>query len=64
MDESVLTQSEKNVRIKLEMLGGFSAGVVGTVIGYPLDLVKMRMQTGSHTRSFVGAGYEILRSGK
>lgn len=30
-----------------ESIGGFSAGVVGTVIGFPLDLVKTRMQTGS-----------------
>ncbi len=59
-----MRETEKNVSIKLEMLGGFSAGVVGTVIGYPLDLVKTRMQTGSHTRSFVGVGYEILRSGE
>ncbi|GMI00261.1 hypothetical protein TrVE_jg1821 [Triparma verrucosa] len=28
-----------------ESFGGFSAGVVGTIIGFPLDLVKTRMQT-------------------
>ena len=28
-----------------ESFGGFSAGVIGTVIGFPLDLVKTRLQT-------------------
>lgn len=28
-----------------EAVGGFSAGVVGTVIGFPLDTIKTRMQT-------------------
>eukprot|EP00520_Triparma_pacifica_P004886 CAMPEP_0118663050 /NCGR_PEP_ID=MMETSP0785-20121206/17182_1 /TAXON_ID=91992 /ORGANISM="Bolidomonas pacifica, Strain CCMP 1866" /LENGTH=277 /DNA_ID=CAMNT_0006556683 /DNA_START=73 /DNA_END=902 /DNA_ORIENTATION=- len=30
-----------------DIFGGFTAGVVGTVIGYPLDTIKTRMQTGS-----------------
>ncbi len=33
------------INLKVEALGGFSAGIIGTVIGYPLDLVKTRMQT-------------------
>mmetsp|Transcript_22130 Transcript_22130/g.46689 ORF Transcript_22130/g.46689 Transcript_22130/m.46689 type:complete len:363 (+) Transcript_22130:246-1334(+) len=28
-----------------EAIGGFSAGIVGTLLGFPLDLVKTRMQT-------------------
>jgi hypothetical protein len=28
-----------------EAIGGFAAGVVGTLLGFPLDLVKTRMQT-------------------
>ena len=28
-----------------EVFGGFAAGVVGTLLGFPLDLVKTRMQT-------------------
>ena len=28
-----------------EVIGGFAAGVVGTLLGFPLDLVKTRMQT-------------------
>lgn len=28
-----------------EVVGGFAAGVVGTLLGFPLDLVKTRMQT-------------------
>eukprot|EP00978_Attheya_sp_CCMP212_P022787 scaffold68547_cov59-Attheya_sp.AAC.6 len=34
-----------------EAVGGLSAGIVGTVIGYPLDLIKTRMQTSSATQS-------------
>ena len=31
---------------KREAFGGFTAGVVGTVIGFPLYTIKTRMQTG------------------
>jgi solute carrier family 25 carnitine/acylcarnitine transporter 20/29 len=53
----------KHVNLKLEMIGGASAGVVGTVIGYPLDLVKTRMQTSliSNQESFIRVGYRIAR---
>ncbi|GMI16809.1 hypothetical protein TrLO_g2155 [Triparma laevis f. longispina] len=37
-----------------ESFGGFSAGVVGTIIGFPLDLVKTRMQT-SATSSLISS---------
>ncbi len=30
-----------------EAIGGFTAGIAGTVLGYPLDLLKTRMQTGT-----------------
>mmetsp|Transcript_12716 Transcript_12716/g.19173 ORF Transcript_12716/g.19173 Transcript_12716/m.19173 type:complete len:284 (+) Transcript_12716:129-980(+) len=33
------------MKIKDEAIGGLSAGIVGTVIGFPLDLIKTRMQT-------------------
>lgn len=33
------------MKIKDEAVGGLSAGIVGTVIGFPLDLIKTRMQT-------------------
>lgn len=43
-----MEQSKKvEVNLKVEALGGLAAGVIGTVIGYPLDLVKTRMQTSS-----------------
>lgn len=32
---------------------GFGAGVVGTVIGFPFDLVKTRMQTGSTSQTSI-----------
>jgi solute carrier family 25 (mitochondrial carnitine/acylcarnitine transporter), member 20/29 len=31
-----------------EALGGLSAGIVGTIIGFPLDTIKTRMQTQHH----------------
>ena len=37
------------MKLRDETIGGFAAGVTGTVIGYPLDLVKTRMQTASST---------------
>lgn len=51
------------VNIKLEMIGGAAAGVIGTVIGYPLDLVKTRMQTSlnSNQNGFLRVGYNIAR---
>lgn len=34
-----------------EVIGGFAAGVVGTLLGFPLDLVKTRMQTQASSSS-------------
>jgi solute carrier family 25 carnitine/acylcarnitine transporter 20/29 len=48
-----------------EALGGLSAGIIGTVIGFPLDLVKTRMQTGGSAtanQSIVGVGRHILKT--
>ena len=46
-----------------EALGGLSAGVVGTVIGFPLDVVKTRMQTGSSNgKSIFSIGKGIVRN--
>ena len=49
-----------------ETIGGFAAGVVGTLLGFPLDLVKTRMQTqrtsGTTTRSTVSLLTHILRT--
>ena len=33
------------LNMQLEALGGLCAGIVGTVVGFPLDLIKTRMQT-------------------
>jgi solute carrier family 25 (mitochondrial carnitine/acylcarnitine transporter), member 20/29 len=44
--------SLQTVNFGEEALGGLAAGIVGTVIGFPLDLIKTRLQTGSGT----GAG--------
>ena len=49
-----------------EVVGGFSAGVIGTLLGYPLDLAKTRMQTqltsGDKTRSTISLLSHILRT--
>ena len=53
----------KDLNLGEEALGGLSAGVVGTVIGFPLDLVKTRMQTGSATgKSMFGIGRAIVQN--
>jgi len=52
------------MNLKVEALGGFSAGVVGTIIGYPLDLVKTRMQTTAQGDGFVRVGSRIVRQGE
>ena len=45
-----------------ETLGGISAGVIGTLIGYPLDVVKTRMQySRSSSPNFVAAVRDIAR---
>jgi hypothetical protein len=48
-----------------EALGGFSAGVIGTVIGYPLDVIKTHMQTSSGattSTSFWRIGSSLVRT--
>jgi hypothetical protein len=56
-------QSWNELHLGEEALGGLSAGVVGTVIGFPLDVVKTRMQTGSSNgKSIFSVGKEIVRN--
>jgi len=46
-----------------EALAGLSAGILGTVIGYPLDTVKTRMQTSSSSsRSILATASHIVRN--
>jgi len=47
-----------------EVIGGASAGVVGTLLGFPLDLAKTRMQTSSSeaTRGALSLLLHIFRS--
>ena len=55
------------VNLKLEAMGGLAAGVVGTVIGYPLDLIKTRMQTStksSRSNNMLNTGMNIVRKGE
>jgi len=49
------------MKLHEEALGGLSAGVVGTVIGYPLDLIKTRMQTSSSNDGMRRLGVSIFR---
>uniref|UniRef100_A0A7S1UXL1 Mitochondrial carrier protein n=1 Tax=Grammatophora oceanica TaxID=210454 RepID=A0A7S1UXL1_9STRA len=45
-----------------EAFGGLSAGIVGTVIGFPLDLVKTRMQTGQAQGGILSTASHVVRS--
>jgi solute carrier family 25 carnitine/acylcarnitine transporter 20/29 len=55
----------KELRLGEEAAGGLCAGIVGTIIGFPLDLIKTRLQTGSlsHGRqSILSVGKDIVRT--
>ncbi len=62
------TKSYSDLHIGQEAIGGLSAGILGNIIGYPLDLVKTRMQTsgGSHSintnMSILGVAGNIVRT--
>lgn len=53
-----------SLTLQNELIAGFSAGVVGTVLGYPLDAIKTRMQTtASETRKgFFGTLRHALKT--
>ena len=50
------------VRVGEEALGGLAAGVVGTVLGYPLDLIKTRLQTGTASGGVLKVASQIVRA--
>lgn len=53
------------INLYQEAIGGLSAGILGTVIGYPLDLVKTRMQTGKKAEfGMIKIGSNIIKKGK
>lgn len=53
------------IKLHEEAIGGLCAGILGTVIGYPLDLVKTRMQTSIATEtSMIQVGTNVVRKGK
>jgi solute carrier family 25 carnitine/acylcarnitine transporter 20/29 len=54
-------KSWKDIHLGEEALGGLSAGIIGTVIGFPLDVVKTRMQTGSVAK---GTNTNIIAIGR
>ena len=57
-------KSAKDLRLGDEAIGGLSAGIIGTIIGFPLDLIKTRLQTGSSTHgrpSIISVGNDIVR---
>lgn len=45
-----------------EAAGGLAAGIVGTVIGFPLDLIKTRMQTQNHGGGMTSVALRIVRT--
>jgi solute carrier family 25 carnitine/acylcarnitine transporter 20/29 len=54
-----MTSPPGDLRLADEAIGGLSAGILGTLIGYPLDLVKTRMQTG-----VASGGRDVLSIGR
>lgn len=62
--ESVSLAPASPLKINLgeEALGGLAAGIVGTVLGFPLDLVKTRMQTGAASGGMISATRHIVKT--
>lgn len=52
----------QDLHLGQEALGGLSAGIVGTIIGYPLDLIKARMQVFGGDAGIVSVGSSIVRN--
>eukprot|EP00957_Ditylum_brightwellii_P199428 15201795-Ditylum_brightwellii.AAC.1 len=54
----------QRINLGEEAIGGLSAGIVGTVLGFPLDLIKTRMQTGAAVAnvSIAGVASQIVRT--
>lgn len=50
--------------LQQEAAAGLSAGILGTVIGYPLDVLKTRLQTSSNNRGLVSTGLDLARTEK
>lgn len=60
---TIIMRSFRDLHMGQEALGGLSAGIVGTIIGYPLDLVKTRMQTsGNAELGILGVARSIVRN--
>lgn len=58
-------KSTKDLRLGEEAIGGLCAGILGTIIGFPLDLIKTRLQTGSSSQgrqSILSVGKQIVRT--
>lgn len=45
-----------------EAIGGLSAGVIGTVIGFPLDTIKTRMMVSSGSHGIFSVGRSIVKN--
>lgn len=44
-----------------DMIAGFGAGFVATAVGFPLDVIKTRLQTGQAKKSAMKMGRKIVR---
>ena len=55
-------KSVKELRLGDEAIGGLSAGILGTIIGFPLDLIKTRLQTGTSSKNILSVGKDIVRT--
>lgn len=54
--------TNNTIRLSEEALGGLSAGILGTLIGFPLDTLKTRMQTGGASKSLSATASTLLRN--
>ena len=59
----MMTSKSGQLSVQNEVIAGISAGIVGTVLGFPLDTIKTRLQTSEVNSSILSIGKTIYYEG-
>ena len=62
MKESDHGNGQRHHHVAEDMVAGFCGGFCGVALGFPLDVIKTRIQTSHHTNQ--GAGKSVFRTGR
>lgn len=57
---TMTTSKPSRMSLAEEAVGGLSAGIIGTVIGFPLDTIKTRMQTQTVSAGILKTGNSVV----